>query len=172
MVKFKLIKDIIIGLAIPIAALTFWIVSPPNPMNDFRLITNSKIANGQITEAKVAEELVEANDGRTGKLAYYYGYKYDFVLPSEESITSWGKEDGDIPEHLANLQYPYPVQIEYLEENPKISRVKGMKSNDTTIPQWIRHKVAIPFVIFLLLCYWGYTIIRNSLNEHQIKKPN
>lgn len=168
--KVKLVKSILVGISIPIAAFLIWLVSSSSPINDFNLITKSSIAKGQITSAKEETDVVETNDGRTSEQIYFYDYDYNFVLPNGKIIAAWGSEPGEIPEHLIDMNEPFPVQVEYLADNPKVSRVKEMDSNDTTILQWIRHRMVIQTIIFLILCYWGYTFIRDGLKEYKSEK--
>lgn len=171
-IKLKFAKSILIGFTIPIAAFLIWMVSSSSPVNDFNLITKSSIAKGQITSTQQETDVVETNDGRTSEQIYFYDYDYSFVLPNGKIITARGSEPGEIPEHLMDLDEPFPVQVEYLADNPNVSRIKGMDSNDTTILQWIRHRMVIQTIVFLFFCYWGFTFIRTGLKEYKSERAN
>lgn len=164
--KLRFFKSIGIGISIPIIAILIWLVSSSSPINDFWLITKSTIAKGYIIKAEEGTEVVESNEGRSSEVVYFYDYEYRFTLPSGKTMNAYGSEAGELPENLMNLENPYQVEVEYLADNPKVARVKGMVGNDTTVLQWIRHRIIIQTIIFLLFCYWGYSIIRDGLKEY------
>lgn len=164
--KIRFFKSIAIGISIPIIAFLVYLFSSSSPINDFWLITKSTTAIGYITKAEAGTDVVETNDGRSSKEVYFYNYDYSFTLPSGTIVNAYGSEAGELPENLVNLENPYQVEVEYLADNPKVARVKGMDSNDTTVLQWIRRRMFIQTIIFLFLCYWGYAIIRDGLKEY------
>lgn len=164
--KLKVFKSILLGISIPLIAFLIWLVSSSSPINDLLLITKNTTAKGYIVKAQEETDVVETNDGRTSNLVYFYGYDYNFTLTNGKTINAWGSEPGELPEYLMNLETPYQVEVEYLAENPKVSRIKGMDSNDTSVLQWIRHKMVIQAIVFFFFCYWGYTIIREGVKEY------
>lgn len=168
--KVSFYKSIGIGISIPVIASIIWLVSSFSPINDFLLITKSNSAKGFITEAREETEVVEYNDGRSTNLVYYYNYNYNFLLPNGKEIKAFGSEPGTLPDYLRNLETPHQVIVEYLANNPKISRVKGMQSNYTSISQLIRHKMIIQIIVFLFFCYWGYTIVKNGWKKYKLEK--
>ncbi len=170
--KLNLYKSVGIGISIPIIAFLIWLVSSSSPINDFLLITKSSTAKGNITKAKEGTDVVEENDGRTSRQVYFYDYDYSFSLPSGKVIETYGSEPGQLPDYLTNLEEPYKVEVEYLVNNPKVSRVKGMDSNDTSVLQWIRHRMIFQTIVFLLFCYWGFTIIRDGMKKYKTEKSN
>lgn len=168
--KFKLIKSIIIGLAIPATATTIWLASSTSPINDYMLITKSTTAKGYIIKAEEDSEEVSYNDDRSHGIRYYYNYDYYFTLPNGTKINSSGQEDGNLPEYLSDLNAsPYQIDVEYLSKNPKICRVKNMNSSDKTILAWLRHRVTIGAIIVLLFFSWGFTIIKSGVKEYTSK---
>jgi hypothetical protein len=165
-------KSLVVGISIPIVAFLIWLVSSSSPINDFLLIMKSTTAKGHITDAKERTDVVEENDGRTSHLVYFYDYEYNFSLPNGKVIETYGSEPGQLPDYLTDLDEPYQVEVEYLANNPKVSRIKGMDSNDTSILQWIRHRMIIQTIIFLLFCYWGITIIKAGLKKYKNEKSS
>ena len=168
--KLNFYKSIVVGISIPIGAFLIWLVSSSSPVNDFLLITKSSTAKGHITKANEETDVVEENDGRTSHLVYYYDYDYNFSLPSGKVIETYGSEPGQLPDYLTNLKEPYQVEVEYLPNNPKVSRIKGMDSNNTSVLQWIRHRMIIQTIVFLLFCYWGFSIIRDGIKKYKLEK--
>src|ERR1019366_4062007 len=169
--KFKLIRSFCFGLGIPTIAALIWLASSSSPINDYLLITNCTTAKGYITKSEQKSEVIEFNDGRSSGIRYYYFYEYRFTLPNGKIMKSGGYEDGDLPEYFTNLgTEPYQVVVEYLSDNPKVNRIKGMDSSDNTILEWLEHKIVLGAIIILLCCYWGYTIIKNGLKQYASTK--
>lgn len=168
--KISFYRSIVVGISIPTVAFLIWFVSSSSPFSDFLLITKNTTAKGYITRAKEGTDVVETNEGRTSYLVYFYDYIYNFSLPSGKVIDTYGSEPGQLPDYLMNLEEPYQVEVEYLADNPKVSRIKGMNSNDTSVLQWIRHRMVIGTIVFLLFCYWGFTIIKDGKKKFKIEK--
>jgi hypothetical protein len=164
--KLHLIKSIIIGLAIPIVGVWIWYAASDNPVNEYLLITKSKTTNGFITKADEQDDIVETNDGRSSEQVFYYYYEYKFLVNGKAFI-SYGNEDGTLPDDLTNLaEKSFPIEVEYLPENPQISRVKGMPSGHTTVYEWLRYSVLMGVIVFLICSYFGFMSIRNGIKQY------
>ncbi len=169
--KVRLIKSIASGISIPVIAVLIWLASSSSPLNDLFLITNGKTTTGYITKAEGQSEDVSYNNDRSHGIRYYYTYEYSFVLPNGESITSYGEENGELPENLSDLDSkPYQVDVEYLSNKPQVCRVKDMESSDKTIWAWLRHRFLIGAIIMLLFIYWGVLIIKTGIKEYKSEK--
>ena len=169
-IEVKLVKRILTDCCIPIGVYLTWLFSTYNPIDDFRLITDSSIAKGKIISAKNESGDIEiADNGRTSEQSYY-DYTYSFVLTDGKTMRSTGSERGNMPEYLIDSDMPVSVDVEYLSDNPVVSRVKGMSNHETTVLQWIRHNMVLPTIIILVLCYCGYISLRNGLKEYKLQK--
>jgi hypothetical protein len=170
--RLESLWDIFIGISIPLVVALIWLFSKSGPVNDYLLITKSTSTNGQITKVELDFEEVETNDGRSVDVAYFYGYEYNFKLPSGKVIKGFGNESRDLANDILDQEVPFDVKIEYLAGDPQVSRVKGMASNDTTVLQWIRHRMIFQSFIFLFVCYLGYTSIRSGFKAYSDRKNN
>jgi hypothetical protein len=171
--KVQLIKSIISGVSIPVIAAVIWLVSSSSPLNDLSLITKGKIAQGYITKAEEQSEEVSYNDDRSHGIRYYYTYEYNFAIPTGKRITSFGEEDGELPEYFIDLAFkPYAVDVEYLPNNPQICRVKEMESSDKTIWAWLRHRFSIGAIVMVFFIYLGFSTIKNGLKKYKSEKSN
>ena len=78
-INIKLIRAIVIGIAIPVVGVWIWYISSDKPFNEYLLITKSKTASGQIVKAEEYDDEVEINDGRSSKQVFYYGYELSLI---------------------------------------------------------------------------------------------
>lgn len=163
-IKFDYIKSIITGLAIPIGYLLFWCFFYPDTINEFMLLTEkTKVVTGQVTKAKQIEDYVETNDDRKIERKLDFDFEYTFKLPDGKLVTSFGSESGALPDELANVKdKPFPVEIEYLADNPERNRVKADWTGEKSLFQWFLHSFIIGFLILLFCCWWGFQIIKNG----------
>ncbi|MDP1727974.1 MAG: hypothetical protein Q8M15_14410 [Bacteroidota bacterium] len=167
-IQFRFVKSIFWGLAIPTIGIWMWFSSYDNPFNEYKLITSSESTKGLITKVEPESDLVEYNDSRRSAVVYFYYYEFNFTLPNGKFITSGGKEGGDIPNYLTNVDnVPYPVEVEYLTDNPEINRVKGMSSGNKTIYEWFRYPILMGVVVLLICSYFGYLIFKGGLKDYK-----
>jgi len=168
-IKINLLKSIIIGLAIPVVAVWLWYGSSSNnPINEYLLITKSETTEGFITNAEQHEEEVEANDGRTSGIKYSFSYDYTFTLPDGKIINSYGVEDGSrLPDNMQDIATkPYKVEIQYLPNNPEVSRVKDFLWHNSTVYEWIRFNILLGLIILIVCICIGYAIIKAGIKKY------
>ena len=117
--------SLLAGIAIPSVYLWLWYTFYPNTINEYLLITHKTVvANGFIVKAEQIEDYVETNNDRTIEKTINFTFEYNFTLPTGKTITSFGSEVGPLPDHLVNVETtPYPVEVEYLPNDPTINRV-------------------------------------------------
>lgn len=171
-IVISLIWNTIVGLAILILGFYFWRYFSGNPVNEFRLITKGKIANGYITSAEESSEYVEQNDGRTGGMAYQFYYKYYFILPDGKKIYDSATTGGQLPGDLCCLdnEPPYEVKVEYLPNNPTINRVKDYDAGSRTIGNWLWRKVGLGGILLVGTLSFGVLYIRHTIKEYKKDK--
>lgn len=167
-IQYRFVKSIFCGLAIPAIGMYAWFDSNVNPYNEYKLISNPSLINGQINKVEEYSEEVESNDSRQVDVVNYYYYEYTFELPGGKIISGSGNEVGNMPEYLKNIKNsPYPVVIEYVKDNPNINRVKGMKSHNRTIYEFLRYKILIGMIILIICSYMAYLVIKGGLKEYR-----
>jgi uncharacterized SAM-binding protein YcdF (DUF218 family) len=147
---FKLLRSILIGLAIPIISLWLWYSSrTTNPFDEYSLIIEGVKANGFITKVEKHEDVAELYEGRKSVQVFDYSYEYTFNLPNGNIIKSYGNEPGQIHDGLVDLEkHPYPITVQYLVRRPEINRVLEM-DNSKTVYQWIRRRMLLGLTILL-----------------------
>jgi hypothetical protein len=171
-IKLSFSKSIFWGIAIPIVGIWMWF-SSYNPINEYKLITNASTANGSIIKVEQESDVVEYNNDRSAGIVYFYYYEFTFGLPNGKTIQGWGKENGEIPSFLRDVEnIPYQVIVEYLSDNPRINRVKGMESVNNTLAAWYRYTILPGIIVLLLCCYFGFKIIMGGLKKYRMELQN
>jgi hypothetical protein len=167
--EYILIKKIAAGIFIPSFVLWFWLSSTYNPFPELLLIIKGKITKGMITSIEQNIEEVSYNDDRSSGLRINYYYEFHFFLENGLKITSFGSEEGEIPDSLSkvNIQ-PYQVNVEYLVSNPCINRVTNMNESNNTIFEWIKKRFILGFFPFLISIYLGVSLIKNGFNNYKL----
>jgi hypothetical protein len=172
-IQFSFAKSIFWGIAIPTVGMWMWFSSYDNPFNEYRLITNPTTVNGFINKVEQESDVVEYNDSRSAAVVYFYYYEFTFKLPNGRTIQGGGKENGDIPEYLADVaKTPYQIIVEYLSDNPKVNRVKGMESGNKTLYAWLRYPILMGIIVLLLCSYFSFMIINGGLKEYRTELQN
>lgn len=168
-IKFDYIRSIVTSLVIPIGYLWLWFICYPSTVNEFLLLTNnSEIANGYVTKAEEIKDYVEVYEGRKIEKTLDFNFEYTFTLPNGNNVTSFGSEVGALPDILSNVSLkPYPVQVEYIANNPETNRVKATWTGEKSLFQWFRHKVIIGLLIFLAFCYWAYRVFKDGKKDYK-----
>jgi len=170
--RFKLILSLLIGLAIPTAFIWWWYDSSTIEINEFLLITHDKIkTTGFIIQAEEYDDLVESDYNRSAGVVYDFSFKYVFKLKDGSVRSSYGKENGRLPGFLSNVDNkPYPVKIEYLANNPNISRVKEYWSGNVSLFDWFRHRMVMWTILFLCCTIIGYINIKYGIKKYLTEK--
>ncbi len=165
-IVFSYRKKIFFLIAIPIFA--FWFFFNPlirKPYNELLLITNSKTIQGYISNPEQQSEEVEQNDGRTTGQRNFFTFEYTFTLPNGRVIKSYWEENGSLSKYLDRSKNPYNIEVEYLPDNPEVSRVRGMDSPES-IYEWFRYTIIIKLVVIILCIYTIFYYFRYFTKEY------
>ena len=154
--KRSKIKGFLIWNLITLLIISLW-YSSYDPINNFKLITNSIVVDGYITKSIQSSEIEEINDGRTTREVFKFTYDYEFV--SKEGITYKSNEEvkGKEPEDFYDLENnPIQVKVNYLYSNPKKSRVFKYTNEVTTIYEFFRYTILIGMIISIVWILISY----------------
>ena len=164
-IMFSLIENLIIGLGILLLGFFIWYRIAGNPINEFRLIANGKIAKGYLTDAEEFSDIVEVYD-RKSEVVYDFFYKYYFTLPNGKIINDSTISGGRFPEYLSDLENePFPIEVEYLSVNPKINRVNNLHGQSKTIGEWLWRKVGFGGIFLIVCLSIGFIYLKNTLKD-------
>ena len=155
--KINKIKGFLIWNIITIFIITMW-YSFYDPINNFKLITNSIVVDGYITKSNESSEMIGDDNS---KIREVFKFTYDYEFVSEEGITykSYGEGKGIKPEEFYDLEdNPIQVKVNYLKSNPYKSRVFKYTSEITTIYEFYRYTLLIGIVILIVWIFISYIL--------------
>lgn len=119
------------GTAWIIGACLYWNYLFGNPLEELALINRGQTARGFIIET--SEDILDSDQGSKWVSQRTYNYR----LPDGREFAG---KTGDIPGQLkGEIKEPYAIEVEYLPDNPVVSRIKGY-GNDT-VRSWMWHNV-------------------------------
>ena len=171
-IRFNLIKSVLLGLIFPTVFLWLFFIDKNNikPMvNEYRLITwKTTTTNGFITKGKAFEGFAETDDNRE---TYVSGYEFNYIFYSNkgDEINSETSCYGELPGDKKLSQIPYQVSIEYLEEEPTVNHIIGLRSNNESLWDLFRRKLFFPLLIFTGCCYIALLIIKKAICKFKIE---
>jgi hypothetical protein len=170
--KLQLLKSISLGILIPVLGIILFAFSSISPIikfpsSDIALLTRGKPGKGYIT--KIKQQFGDILNETTNEYEseFFYLIKYSFSLPSGDKIYITEKREGEIPKTLEKIKiYPYEVDIKYLVDNPKISKIIGFENGNEKIWVWFK-KFLLVVGTMLLLIFWSFTIIKKGLRNYK-----
>lgn len=151
--QIRLAKTLAIGLIVPILFIIIWLWSSSGPFQELKLIISSDVVDGKIIDAVEGSDVIELYEGRKSEQVFYYDYEYVYRISDNVLRHARGSEKGRLPDSLSSIDLPAHVEVEYIPDDPSVSRVRGMKSNSTTIFEWIRRRMVLPGFIFIFICF-------------------
>lgn len=126
-----------------------------NPLNELALIRHGSTVPGFITDT-----WEDADAGDQGGTHWYHGAAYTYRLPDGREFTAATHGNGRLREELQGLEEPYAVEVEYLHNDPSVSRVKG--GGCQTVTEWAWRKVGLGGLLLILLAAPGIAMLRNE----------
>lgn len=152
-------KTIAWGLAWVIGALSFLLtglsLTGNSPIADLRLMLHATTALGHIIDTN--EDAEQGDDGRAN---WYHEITYTFGLPDGREVSASISRSGRLSAELGAVRPPIPTEVEYLADDPSISRLKGDGSQN--INQWLL-RTGLGGLLLALLVSPGIKLIRNGV---------
>jgi len=158
--KYKTyIKILAPGLIITALA-CFWLYNGLiDAWQELSLMRNHETCYGHIIETW--EEVTgETDDGRP---MWEHGGTYTYRLPDGREFTQGTRDPGRLAPEFQNLSQPYPIEVEYLPDNPTVSRIKGY--GPKTIAGWLRTEVGYREFYPLILLALGIYLLWKAIGE-------
>ena len=131
-----------------------------NPLNDFALIRGAETAPGFIVDTW--EDVLD--DGHRG-VRWYYGYEYRYHAADGREYSQVKHRSGQLKDEFSDLNEPVPIEVEYLPDNPSVSRIKG--SGCQSVTEWLWRNVGRVILLAMLVAP-SLVFFRNGFRD--IKK--
>jgi hypothetical protein len=159
------IMKTLLGVVVFVGGCWFWYYLVGNPLQELALIQRAQIAPGFIVETW---EVVGDDD--MGRAHWLHGAKYTYRLPDGREFTQTTKESpGRLKKEFLNLKKPYSIEVQYLPENPTVSRIKGEGSDN--ILDWAWRKAGLGTLILVILLSPGFVLLRDGVrNVFRVKR--
>jgi hypothetical protein len=125
---------------------------------DFRLMRHHETCSGFIVDTW---EDVDENEAGAEFWNYFVIYKYS--IPDGREFTQSMSHSGRLKSEFRDLLEPYPIEVEYLPDNPTVSRIKGDGPN--SILSWLRSSVGYWAFFPLLLLAIGIYLLWKEVGE-------
>jgi hypothetical protein len=152
-------KTLLFGIAWIVGAFWFCFSIAGNPVDELALIRRAQVAPGLIVAT-----WEEPSDGDDGGTHWFHEVTYTYRLPDGREFTQRTKSgSGRLKEGFRHLQRPCSVVVEYLPDNPKVSRIKG--DGCSTITEWLWRKVGLGLAVLALFATPGVLLVRDGVRE-------
>lgn len=139
------LKTMICGVLFVLGGCWFWYHLVGNPLDELALIRRGQTVPGSIIEA-----WEDAEDGSAGGTKWYHRAVYEYRMPGGLEYKQHTKDlPGRLGGDLGELKQPYPIEVEYLPDNPALSRIKG--NGCQSVGEWLWRKAGLG--IFLLALF-------------------
>ena len=149
------------GVALLLGAFWFWLGLVGNPLDEFALICRGQTAQGFIIDTW---EEAEGGSGEDGGTQWFHGGIYTYRLSDGREFTQRTKErSGRLRSDLRDLVRPFPVEVEYLPDEPAVSRIKGDGSSN--VFDWLWRKIGVGGLLLALFLAPGIFILRSAAHD-------
>ena len=152
-------KTVCWGILWIVGACWFWYSCVGNPFDELALIRRAHTTPGFIIDA-----WEDVEDGARGEAHWFHAATYKYRLPDGREFTQRTRDySGRLKDEFHDLTQPHPIEVEYLPENPAVSRIKGEGSDG--LIDWLWRKVGLGLVLLALFLSPGLVLLRNGCRE-------
>lgn len=152
-------STIVFGILMVVAAILFWLYAVGNPIHEFALIQK-----GQTVAGSIVDTWEDAESGDEGGTQWTHAAIYTYRLPDGREFTAHTKDNsGRLKDEFRDLKQPYPIEVEYLADNPEVSRIKG--DGCQSVFEWLWRTVGLGGLLLLLFISPGYVVLRNAIRD-------
>jgi hypothetical protein len=152
------------GVVFCVGALWFWHYLVGNPFDELELIRRGHTVPGFIVDTW--EEVESGDEGGTHWL---HGALYTYRMPDGQEFTQRTKESsGRLKPELQDLTQPVPIEVEYLPDNPAVSRIKG--DGSPNLFDWLWRKIGLGTLLLALFLAPGLGMLRTAIRDFKQHK--
>lgn len=152
------IKSMVWGCILTLLACAFVYYVAGNPLRELALILHGRTVSGFVIDA-----WEDAEETDYGKTIWDHRAIYTYRLPDGRSFKGTAEGSGRLKEEFQDLTEPYPIEIEYLPDNPNISRVKG--DGCATVTELLWRKIGLGGCILVGFCWIPVGLLWKGLKD-------
>lgn len=152
-----MIKKVIIGVLLILVAFWFWWSMVGNPFHELALIRRGQVTTGYLVDIHEHEE------------EDYRGHVYLSDVGVYTFQLSGGREF-KATTRAPTGQLREQEEIEYLPNNPTISRIKGDGCNSIT--EWLWRKIGLGGILLLIFLSIGFEFVLQAIKEFKHPQKN
>lgn len=134
----------------------YWIVG--NPLDELALIRYGQTAPGFIIEA-----MEEPHDGDEGGTQWLHSATYQYRVGERDYTQSTKSKSGRLSEALRDLKNPDPIEVEYLPDNPAVSRIKG--DGNGSILEWSLRTGGLGALLLFVCVSPGFVFLQEAARQ-------
>jgi hypothetical protein len=147
------------GVIFIIGACMLWHCEFGNPFDELALIRRAQIAQGFVVDT-----WEDAEEGVRGGPYWSHGARYTYRIPDGREFTErTNPRPGQLKEVFRDLEKPYPIEVEYLPDNPAVSRGKG--DGCQSVIEWLWRTVGLGSFLLVMFLAPGIVLIHNGLRD-------
>lgn len=153
------LKSILFGVIWIIITFGFWLYVAGNPIENFKLVVGAQVTDGFIIDTY--EDYIDTDEGRA---QWFHNFLYEYQIPDGRKYSKGTKAfNGRLNEEFRELEQPYPIQVEYLPDNPDISRIKG--TGTQSIMEWIWRDIGLGGLLLIIFGGVGVKLLLNGSRD-------
>ena len=152
------VKTLAGGILLTVGAFWLWYFLIGLPLDDLALIQRGKVVPGFIVDTW---EDVEVESRREGGTTWSSAAIYEYRLPDGRDFKGVSKGSSRLKDELRYLTEPLPIEVEYLPDNPNVSRIKGDGCQSVT--EWLWRKVGLGGLFLLAFLAPGFIYLRDGV---------
>jgi hypothetical protein len=98
---------------------------------------------------------------------WVHRHRYTYRLPDGRELEESSHDHrGPLSEELVDLQQPYRIEVEYLPEDPTVSRIKGGGSQG--LSEWIWRDVGLGGLLLAIFLLPGIRLL--DIGVHELRR--
>lgn len=146
------------GVLLLLGMFWFWHFLAGNPFDDLALILKGHTVPGFVVDTW---EDVESSE--TGA-HWFHGAVYTYRLSDGREFTQHTRiKSGRTKLEFTDINEPVPIEVEYLPDNPAVSRIKG--DGSPTLFDWLWRKLGLGGILLVMFLAPGFAMLRDAAKK-------